>query len=658
MLKNYASATLLALVLSTASADAQNSRPLTEAEKQATYDSLRGLSRSQFREMYRQQHKRKPDITLQERTSLKKSLDEVGTQAPLVKVGPASSDPSAWPTVAADARFPGEFEEVQAVFISWPYIYNSTGSSAVIDTLGNSEYAYIHGQLAKGIQTAAKVFINVWSGADSAAVKSYMIKEGMPLSNYRFFVYRGDDIWARDFGPISYYYGAQDSIGWVDFRYYPGRNYDNLLPQTWGNELGIRVTPSRIYFEGGNILMDGSNNMTTSTAVYDLNSYYNNYSKQRTRDSLQFSLKLGRNDIMPLLPHDGGTGHIDLYLDRTDENTYVFTRMPSAMAGISQFSDYDSTVQNIDTLRTRSTVFNKPNRFYSVPLPTKDNGSWYTSGPDYENYTRTYSNHLIVNKTIIQPIFSDASSGNAIGDAAALDSLKAAYPGYTFFPIDMRPFDGFGGAIHCITKEVPADNPLRFQHYAYRDQEAYQSNFPVDAIITNKSGIATAKMIWRRKNSANWTTVNMTAGSGNHWLAQIPALSANSTDTVEYYFTAASNNGKTLSRPMPGAAGAYRFWYNSVASVGSIANAPFELGNLYPNPAETFTQLEVIPNKKAQISVRILDVTGKEISRKDFGTITSRQYLQLETATLSAGIYWLEVAGNGQTVAVRKLIKD
>lgn len=558
--------------------------------------------------------------------------------------------------VPVDARFPGEFEEVQAVFISWPYTYFGV---PVIDTMESSPSTPLYVKLADGIQKAdAKVYITVWDGEDTAAVKECMSKNGAPLSNYRFFVYQGDDIWARDFGPINYYYDTDDKLGWVDFRYYPGRSNDNVLTQRWGTELGVPVALSRVYQEGGNILADGTQHLVTSAAVYDQNTAYNSYTAARTRDSLSGNLNLSRIDVLPALPHDGGTGHVDLYVDMADENTFVYTHLPDAMATVPGFTDYAIAGNNIDTLRKRTAVSGRPYEFFNIPFPTLDDGTWYTSATQYEYYTRTYSNHLIVNKTIIQPIFSDALSGNAAGDAAAIDSIKKAYPGYKIVPIDMRYLDGSGGSIHCITKEMAADNPLRFFHHAYRQLESYQSSYPVDAIITNRSGIASATLYWRIKGAGAYSSVPMTAASGNHWLGSIPAGSSSSKEIFEYYISASSNNGKTITRPMPGADGPYEFWYDKTSGISERFVEGFSLGNLYPNPARDVTNMEVIVTKPLQLSISITDLTGKKVAAQDFGTIGTTQYLNINTNSLSSGVYMINILSNNGYIASRKLIKQ
>lgn len=634
-------ASTVAISLATAVQAQQRVEP-TQQQKQAAYNSLSKLSKEEYAAKVREQHKRKPVQVrpTQDDPSKKNGNTGVGNPPP--------------PTVS-DARFPGEFEEVQGIFISWPYTYEAV---PVLDTLVNSPLSDLYIKLASSIQEAgAKAYITVWYNDDTTAVKARMLQAGKPLTNYQFMVYDGDDIWARDFGPVNYYYDTDDKIGWVDFKYYPGRDYDNLLPIKWGTELGIPVYQSPVYYEGGNILVDGTGNLATSTAVYDLNSSYNLYTNARTRDSISSALRLQRIDVMPALPHDGGTGHIDLYVDMIDENTYVYTKMPTAMSTVPGFTDYAIAKKNIDTLATRSNYHSKLYQFAHIPFPTKDDGSWYTNAADYEYYTRTYSNHLIINKSIIQPIFSDAIDGNAAGDLAAIDSIKKAYPGYNIVPIDMRILDGSGGSIHCITKEFSAENPLRFFHYPYRAFQAYQSGYPIDAEITNKSGIAAATLYWRKKGATTWTNVAMTAGTGNHWLANIPSTTANNTDTFEYYMSATSVNGKTITRPMPGAEGPYEFWYNKSVGLKTVNNPNFNIGNLYPNPATAETNIEIVIKQPSNIELAIYDVAGKELSRQAYGKIRETQYLKYNTQDLSAGVYTIVISSDGQAVGSRKLIK-
>lgn len=620
---------------------AQSRVQATPEQKKAAYDALRAMSPAERKAKHLKAHKRKPETIPASSIKPKPTphLKTTGTTA----------------IVPSDARFTGEFEEVQSVFISWPY---DGWSVYVIDTMESSSLAKIYFKLTDAIQKAdAKVNINVWYAEDTNAVKAAMLAKGTPLTNYRFFVYEGDAFWVRDFGPVNYYYDTDDKLGWVDFKYYPGRDYDNLLTSQWGAELGIPVALSSVYQEGGNLLNDGTGNLATTDAMYFQNGYYSAYSTMRTDDSLKSNLAVNRLEVLPALPNDGGTGHIDLYLDMTDENTFISTKMPAAMASVPGFTDYAIANKNIDTLKTRKTFNGYGYYFYNIPFPTKDDGSWYVSAADYVDYTRTYSNHLIVNKTIIQPIFSDAFSGNAAGDAAAIDSIKKYYPGYKIVPIDMRYLDGYGGSIHCITKEMAADNPVRFLHSPYRGLVWYQSAYPMDAIITNRSGIASATLYWRIKGSATWNNISMTSAPANHWLANLPSAGVAPFDIIEYYISATSNNGKTMTRPMTGADGPLQFWFENTNGIKHQLASGFELGNLFPNPATDQVNLEVVVTKASDISLNITDMTGKIVAKQNFGMVHNTRYLHIPTSQLVPGIYTINVMNDGEKMATRKLIK-
>lgn len=641
MIKKTSLALLAIFSFASVSTFAQSRVPASPEQKKAAYDALRAMSPAERKAKFLKEHKRKP-------ASIPASSIKPKSAATLKTTGTTAIIPS-------DARFTGEFEEVQAVFISWPYTWSAI---PVVDTMISSPTTPLYTKLADGIQKAnAKVYITVWEAADTAAVKACMAINGTPLTNYRFFVYDGDDIWARDFGPVNYYYDTDDKLGWMDFKYYPGRDFDNVLTQKWGAELGIPVAQSVIFQEGGNLLADGTGNLATTDAVYYQNSVYNAYSSSRTNDSLKSNLALKRLDVLPALPHDGGTGHIDLYLDMTDENTFIHTKMPTAMASVFGFTDYAIANKNIDTLKTRLNYRGFSYGFYSIPFPTRDDGSWYTSASDYETYTRTYSNHLIVNKTIIQPIFSDAFSGNAAGDAAAIDSIKKAYPGYKIIPIDMRYLDGSGGSIHCITKEMAADNPLRFLHTPYRNVVWYQTAYPIDAIITNRSGIASATLYWRVKGTSAWNTIGMWSAPGNHWLANLPSAGVLPFDVIEYYISATSNNGKTITRPMPGADGPYNFWFENTNGITEKTMESLEIGNMYPNPATDKVNVEIIVKKPIDISMSITDMSGKVLISQAFGTLSNSQYLSMPTTQLSTGMYVLSIKSGKETIATRRLLK-
>ena len=104
----------------------------------------------------------------------------------------------------------------------------------------------------------------------------------------------------------------------------------------------------------------------------------------------------------------------------------------------------------------------------------------------------------------------------AAWDRANIEKMKACYPGYTFYCIDMRTFDRSGGSIHCITKQIPADNPMRIIHKdIYGDVNPVMPNateqfIPFSAIITNKSGIKEASLCYAI-DGKQWSEIKLMA---------------------------------------------------------------------------------------------------------------------------------------------------
>ena len=134
--------------------------------------------------------------------------------------------------------------------------------------------------------------------------------------------------------------------------------------------------------------------------------------------------------------------------------------------------------------------------------------------------------------------------------------MKERYPGYTFYCIDMRKFDGSGGSVHCVTKQIPADNPVRIIHKTIHDKvnPGTLSSIPFCAYITNKSGIKEAELQYSIGSDRNSIPLN---GNGNCWSCQVPLeyLTAGQPLSgegikISYFIKATSNNGKTITKPL------------------------------------------------------------------------------------------------------------
>lgn len=575
----------------------------------------------------------------------------VETPSPLNRASDASGAPLNFPD---RVWFPGEWEEVKAVVVSPRYNYVVPGhegderysalqivkgwgyqyflenkdaqvqllnkgneylpckSSIDVETADGMVFLYIMDGIQKG---GAEAWVRIEEPGDEQAVRTALQKAGLRSDKLQFFVAPGNSFWFRDCGPICFYYGDDDKLGMLDFMYSSQRANDDLLPSFLHRHFGIPNYINDVVWEGGNCLVDGLGGLVTSTAVYTNNNdtigrlWWDGKDPKTIRWTKKNALEpanvkaalvgmLGQRQttFVPRLNYDGRTGHIDLYIDATDENGFMITQMPEAY---DFWTDYDIALGNTAILFNKKSFFDR--RYYdkgSFPLPLYDDGSYWQSEEEYDKYARTYANHLLCNNYVIQPCFSKVGADGmptAKWDRENIEKLKKLYPGYEFYCIDMRSFDGSGGSIHCVTKQIPADNPVRIIHKDIYDNvnPGTLDYIPFSTVVTNKSGIKEAKLFYRVKGG-EWTEVALN-GNGNCWSSDVKLnkftggepLTADGIK-VEYYIEATSNNGKTVTKPINARYGAY---YNFTLTTNAAYDKNKFDFNTEPMPMDEITYL-------------------------------------------------------------------
>ncbi len=79
--------------------------------------------------------------------------------------------------------------------------------------------------------------------------------------------------------------------------------------------------------------------------------------------------------------------------------------------------------------------------------------------------------------------------------------------------------------------------------------------------------------------------------------------------------------------------------------------------NVFPNPAQDILNIQVLNDKYADASVRILTVDGKEMMERTIQTVDGLQTAQVNVAGLSAGMYFVKVSTNEGIVVEKVMIK-
>ncbi len=552
----------------------------------------------------------------------------------------------------SDARFPGEYEEVQAVLVSWPYDWPVPN----IDV--TSSYADLWGQLTDAIQQEAKVLIRVDNWADSTPIKTFMTNRGTPLTNYQFYALVGDAWWTRDFGPLGFYYSQDDSVGFLDLHYYPGRDYDDAFAEYLGDQMNYKNVKTNLHAEGGNFMTDGFGNSFHSSVISNVNTYspptYPGWTAQQIKDSVKYYWASENVTVTQRLNCDGGTGHIDMYMKMMDEETFAIMEYPSVVTA----TDKNTILRMIDTIASRTSVYGRPYRIFRMPMPTRDDGTYRTTCNQITNDARTFVNGLTVNKTYIMPAYSNSNNGNASLDSTAIEMFKKIIPGYKIIPIDARDLTVLGGAIHCVTMQIPAENPVRFWHPAVRDLQPLQADYSLVAEVTNKSGVASATCFWRLEGQTSWNTVNLTDSSG-YWIGKIPGANLTVNDKVEYYISATTNNGKTATKPITAPDGYFSFYFTLPQSTSTIDPDQNFVLNPAPNPSlgEFFLPLSL--DQTREIRAVVTDMMGKVLQNTTFGKRQrGMSKLEFDLGAAAPGLYFVQILADGQHLSTKKVVKE
>ena len=543
------------------------------------------------------------------------------------------------PPPGSEVRTPGQWEELQAVMLTW------------------TSFPAILRQLVGHIQNECEVWI---VAQDSTSVKNNITSNGGSLHNVKFIHAPFNSIWVRDYGPNSVYLGGVDSLAFINWRYNRNRPNDNNVPIATGDQKDIPVysmtaAPNDIVNCGGNFMADGLGTGFASKLVLNENQgtgFSQSFKTEEQVDALMNQyMGLTRYIKMETLPYDG-IHHIDMHMKLLNEETLLVGEFPE---NISDGPQLELNLQYV--LDNFTSPFGTPYKVIRIPMVPSLNGGF--PGPNFgEPYYRTYANNVIVNKTVIVPIYREEF------DTIGLNIIQKAMPGYNVVGIDCdgtgtssaNTLIAQGGALHCITKDVHTADPLWITHQNLPDTDDDVNPYLVSATIRHKSGIANATMYYKTNLTGDYASVAMTqsALNANEWTAQIPAQASGT--TIYYYIHAESNTGKTQVRPMPAPEGYFHFKVFGSASLESIEQLSFT--KIFPNPSAGLTCIATNFEKAFQGRMYLSNQLGQEIALIHEGEFIGgdRKYF-IDVENLPSGMYMIVLESAVGTVSKKLAVK-
>ena len=518
-----------------------------------------------------------------------------------------------------------EYEEVEGIIVTWAYTYQDLLLSKIVDAAQEEGRVWI---------------LSRPNTSDSVSVQAYLASRGIPLDSVTFLSVANNSIWARDYGPWTVYDTVTDSMGIVDFRYNRPRPLDDVVPATlarlWDLPLYQAVTmPDSLAHPGGNFMVDGSGAGFASDLILNENRLLG---ASRIDSILLRYCGVDQFYRLDTLLYDK-IHHIDMHVKLLDEETVLVGEYPLGIA------DHAGLEKIAGLFAHTPTMYGRPYRVVRIPMPADNSGRYPPQSPFL-----TYTNSLIVNGTVLVPIY------NLPSDSVALRIYREAMPGYRILGLDCNSIIGQNGAIHCITKEVGVREPFRIRHARLRDGgDAMQSHL-VTAEISIRGGVDSAFVAWKVDSDSAYDRVPM-ALAGEAWTASIPPQPPGV--TVQYYIEAAAASGRRARKPLVGPMGPYAFTVTpalDVASSGEIGGA-FALAQNYPNPFNPSSTIAFRLRISGHATLRVYDLLGRAVATLLDGYHEAGEHsVHFDGSRLSSGVYVYRLQSAGTTLTRRMLL--
>jgi agmatine deiminase len=525
-------------------------------------------------------------------------------------------------------RAPAEWEEIQTLVVAW------------------TSYEAILAEIVRHARLECNVMVCVKNATAETSARNYLTSKGVDMSsNVQFVVRDFNTVWVRDYGPNACYTNDIDSLVLVDWKYNRPRPKDDTLSYKIAETMQLPLyktlsAPDYLIHTGGNFMTDGNGLGFSSKLVLHENGPNTSNLQEADIDAIMSKYHgLQRYVKLDTLPYDG-IHHIDMHMKLINEETLLMGQYPQ---GIADGPQIEANLQYI--LAQYRNMYDRPFDVVRVPMPP-EGGQYPNTSGDY----RTYANAIFVNKTVLVPVYEPAF------DSVALEIWRKALPGYKIVGINCNSIITALGALHCITKEIGAHDPIWITYPQMDDvvDNTAQLGYLLVAKAKHKHGFAEVNLHYRLSTETVWNSVPMTSFSSqiDHYGAVIPHLPDGS--LVHYYVEAIGNTGKKVAKPLPAPEAFYSFRIGVSTSTHQIAMPRMEAA--YPNPASATTCVPIVNPGKAYGRIAINDPSGREMLCLYEGEINAgpNNYF-FNAKNLANGLYFL-VFETAETKLAQKIL--
>jgi agmatine deiminase len=336
-------------------------------------------------------------------------------------------------------RFPAEFEQHFATWLSWPHKQESWPGKI------NSIYPF-YCLFIKALTENEFVHINVVNEEMKIFAQEKLEAISTNMDRLRFYTHPTNDAWCRDHGPAFLVNpnAAQPKIV-IDWNYnawgnkYPPFDLDDRIPTLIASAYQIPVLYPEIIMEGGSVDFNGMGTLITSESCL-LNK---NRNPLLSRSGIEAYLEAYYGVDQVLWVKDGIVG------DDTDghiDDTVRFINEDCVIAAVEENrsdDNYEILQHNLADLKNMRLLNGKQLNVIELPMPDKI---------IYEGrrLPASYANFYIANGLVVVPTF------RCDKDEKALMIIQDAFPERKVTGIDSTDIIWGLGSFHCLSQQEPA----------------------------------------------------------------------------------------------------------------------------------------------------------------------------------------------------------
>lgn len=403
----------------------------------------------------------------------------------------------------ATYAMPGEFERHAAVWLGWPTVQWFRA-----EELDTRQTIAAIAEVLSDYRVTANIMCTDEQGI--CAAQEWMRQHGYPVTAHmNFLPIRQVDVWVRDYGPIFLKDRSTDELAIASYAQNqwgysttadPVSVQMTELPGLVAEYLGIgTVLSTELVSEGGDRIQNGEGTLVVNRAV----EFQRNPGVSQAELEAAYEATLGVTDIIWLnagmcedlhtscgpIPYTDGSGerihlygpqttggHLDEFCQFASPARILLARVSEEEASADPIAavNYERLEEAHRILSEATGPGGKPFEIMRLPTPDIDFRLVQPDEPMHYDFLATldypddvppfpegqavyivkassYANYLVTNGLVIAPRY-----GNQAKDDAAMNVLKAAFPGRDVVQIDPTPLNYAGGGIHCSTQQQPA----------------------------------------------------------------------------------------------------------------------------------------------------------------------------------------------------------